>query len=291
MDQTNLHKRAQSLIEALPYIKEFSGKTVVIKLGGSAMIQDRLKADFALDVVLLKYVGMNPVIVHGGGPEISSWLKKLGKESEFVDGLRITDAESMEIIEMVLVGRINKEIVNRINQHGGRAVGISGKDGGLILVKKMGPQIGKDRDQRIDMGMVGEVEAINPEVINVLDEGRFIPVISPVGVNGQGETFNVNADLVAGGIASALKAEKMVLLTDVTGVLDQEERLIPTISQDQVSELISNGIVEGGMRPKLSCCIDALKHGVKKAHIIDGRISHALLLEIFTDTGVGTVII
>ncbi|MGA1796858.1 MAG: acetylglutamate kinase [bacterium] len=289
MDRSNLHARAQSLIEALPYIKEFFGKTVVIKFGGAAMINERLKEDFARDVVLLKYVGMNPVIIHGGGPEISSWLEKLGKKSTFVDGLRVTDVESMDVIEMVL-GRINKEVVNLINQHGGRAVGLSGKDGELILVRKMTPRSGKKGEASIDLGMVGEVESINPRVIEVLDEGRFIPIISPIGVNAQGETFNVNADLVAGRIAAALCAEKLVILTDVAGVLDQNKQLLSTLSLTQVGELSESGVIQGGMKPKLACCVDALKDGVKKVHIIDGRISHALLLEIFTDTGVGTVI-
>jgi len=289
MDRSSLHSRAQSLIETLPYIKEFFGKTVVIKFGGAAMINERLKEDFALDVVLLKYVGMNPVIVHGGGPEISSWLEKLGKKSTFVDGLRVTDAESMDVIEMVL-GRINKEVVNLINQHGGRAVGLSGKDGELILVRKMMPRAGEKGAGSIDLGMVGEVEAINPRVIEVLDEGRFIPIISPIGVNAQGETFNVNADLVAGRIAVALRAEKLIILTDVPGVLDKDKVLLTTLSLAQVRELVASGVIQGGMKPKLACCMDALEDGVKKAHIIDGRISHAVLLEIFTDTGVGTVI-
>jgi len=289
MDRSSLHSRAQSLIEALPYIKEFFGKTVVIKFGGAAMINERLKEDFALDVVLLKYVGMNPVIVHGGGPEISSWLEKLGKKSTFVDGLRVTDAESMDVIEMVL-GRINKEVVNLINQQGGRAVGLSGKDGELILVRKMMPHQREKGAGSIDLGLVGEVDAINPRVIEVLDEGRFIPVISPIGVNAQGETFNVNADLVAGRIAAALRAEKLVILTDVPGVLDKDKVLLSTLSLAEVRELIASGVIQGGMKPKLACCMDALEDGVKKAHIIDGRISHAVLLEIFTDTGVGTVI-
>lgn len=289
MDRSNLHSRAQSLIEALPYIKEFFGKTVVIKFGGAAMINERLKEDFARDVVLLKYVGMNPVIIHGGGPEISSWLEKLGKKSTFVDGLRVTDVESMDVIEMVL-GRINKEVVNLINQHGGRAVGLSGKDGELILVRKMVLHEREKGAESIDLGLVGEVEAINPRVIDVLDEGRFIPIISPIGVNAQGETFNVNADLVAGRIAAALCAEKLVILTDVPGVLDQNKDLLSTLSLTQVRELFQSGVIHGGMKPKLACCMDALEDGVKKAHIIDGRISHALLLEIFTDTGVGTVI-
>ena len=291
MDYRTFHKRAQSLIEALPYIKDFFGKTLVIKFGGSAMIQDSLKNDFALDVVLLKYVGMNPVIVHGGGPEITSWLERLGKKSSFVNGLRITDSESMDVIEMVLVGRINKEIVNLINQQGGSAVGLSGKDGELILARKMGPQGAENKENIIDMGMVGEVEAINPRIIEVLDEGRFIPVISPVGVDSRGETFNINADLVAGQIASSLEAEKLIILTDVSGVLDETKKLIPVLSYDQVSNLIAGGVIQGGMKPKLTCCMESLENGVKKAHIIDGRISHALLLEIFTDTGVGTVIL
>ncbi|MBN2372886.1 acetylglutamate kinase [bacterium] len=291
MDRDSLIKRAQSLTEALPYIREFSGKTLVIKFGGSAMIEENLKDSFALDVVLLKYVGMNPVIVHGGGPEISLWLERLGKKSRFVNGLRVTDPESMKIIEMVLVGLINKEIVNLLNQHGGQAVGLSGKDGKLIIARKISPQGSDDKGERIDLGMVGEVESVNPRIVEVLDEGRFIPVISPVAVSSKGETFNVNADMVADHIACALKAEKLIVMTDVAGVLDGNSELIPTLSGEKARELFSSGPIKGGMMPKLSSCLHALENGVKKVHIIDGRISHSLLLEIFTDTGVGTVIL
>ncbi len=289
-DHDTLYKRARSLVEALPYIREFSRKTFVIKFGGSAMVQDNLKDDFSLDVVLLKYVGINPVIVHGGGQEISLWLEKLGKKSRFVNGLRITDPESMEIIEMVLVGRVNKEIVNLINRHGGQAVGLSGKDGKLIMARKIECRDAEGKQTGIDMGMVGDVEAINPRIVEVLDEGRFIPVISPVAVNTSGETFNVNADMVAARIAASLKAEKLIILTDVPGVLNEKGDLLPKISLDNGKELLSGGVIQGGMRPKLSSCLDAVTSGVNKAHIINGKISHSLLLEVFTDTGVGTVI-
>jgi len=289
-DYEYLYKRAESLIEALPYIREFYGKTFVIKFGGSAMIQEDLKDCFALDVVLLKYVGINPVIVHGGGQEISSWLEKLGKKSQFVNGLRITDPESMDIIEMVLVGRINKEIVNLINRHGGRAVGLSGKDGKLILARKMLPQQAQDGKSKIDMGMVGEVDDINPRIVEVLDAGQFIPIISPIAVDSLGETFNVNADMVAGKIACALKAEKLIVLTDVPGVLNEKGELLTSISLNEGRNLISGEYIKGGMKPKIRSCIEAIENGVRKAHIINGKICHCLLLEIFTDKGVGTVI-
>lgn len=289
-DVSSLNSRSNSLIEALPYIRKFFGKTFVIKFGGSAMAKECLKDNFALDVVLLKYVGINPVVVHGGGKEINTWLEKLGKKSTFVNGLRITDAESMNIIEMVLAGKINKEIVNLINCHGGAAVGLSGKDGKLILAKKMGLQGGGENEKGIDMGMVGDVKSINPRVVEVLDEGRFIPVISPVAVNEKGETFNINADMVAARIASALKAEKLIMLTDVPGILNEKGELLQSITIDQGKRLLKDRTVQGGMQPKLSSCLDVLESGVRRVHIINGKIDHCLLLEIFTDTGVGTVI-
>src|SRR5512136_1491048 len=285
--------KANVLVEALPYIRRFYDKTVVIKYGGSAMEEERLKRNFALDVVLLKYIGINPVIVHGGGPQIGQLLTKLGKKSEFVEGMRVTDKETMDVVEMVLVGKVNKEIVSLINQQGGKAVGLSGKDGRLINAKKL--KITKSRGKGkppevIDIGMVGEVEAINPGVIESLEKENFIPVVAPVGVGEEGETYNINADLVAGKIASALKAEKLILLTDVEGVLDKKHRLIPTLDVKKAKRLIAQKVISSGMIPKVNCCLDALAEGVAKTHIIDGRVEHAILLEIFTDVGIGTQI-
>jgi acetylglutamate kinase len=285
--------KAKVLIEALPYIRRFYNKTVVIKYGGSTMEEEGLKRSFALDVVLLKYIGLNPVIVHGGGPQIGEMLTRLGKKSEFVEGMRVTDKETMDVVEMVLVGKVNKEIVALINQQGGKAVGLSGKDGRLILAKKLKltRSAGKDKDPEIiDIGMVGEVKAIHPGVIESLEKENFIPVIAPVGVGEEGETYNINADLVAGKIASALKAEKLILLTDVEGVMDEKKRLIPTLDVKQANELISQKVISSGMIPKVNCCLDALKDGVNKTHIINGTVEHAVLLEIFTDVGIGTQI-
>jgi acetylglutamate kinase len=285
--------KAKVLIEALPYIRRFYNKTVVIKYGGSTMEGEGLKRSFALDVVLLKYIGLNPVIVHGGGPQIGEMLTRLGKKSEFVEGMRVTDKETMDVVEMVLVGKVNKEIVALINQQGGKAVGLSGKDGRLILAKKLKltRSAGKDKDPEIiDIGMVGEVKAIHPGVIESLEKENFIPVIAPVGVGEEGETYNINADLVAGKIASALKAEKLILLTDVEGVMDEKKQLIPTLDVKQAKELISQKVISSGMIPKVNCCLDALKDGVNKTHIINGTVEHAILLEIFTDVGVGTQI-
>jgi acetylglutamate kinase len=285
--------KAKILIEALPYIRRFYNKTVVIKYGGSTMEEEGLKRSFALDVVLLKYIGLNPVIVHGGGPQIGEMLTRLGKKSEFVEGMRVTDRETMDVVEMVLVGKVNKEIVTLINQQGGKAVGLSGKDGSLILAKKLKltRSAGKDKDPEIiDIGMVGEVKAINPGVIESLEKDNFIPVIAPVGVGEEGETYNINADLVAGKIASALKAEKLILLTDVEGVMDEKKRLIPTLDVKQAKELISQKVISSGMIPKVNCCLDALEDGVSKTHIINGTVEHAILLEIFTDVGIGTQI-
>ncbi|MEW5721951.1 MAG: acetylglutamate kinase [Thermodesulfobacteriota bacterium] len=284
---------ARVLIEALPYLRRFADKTIVIKYGGHAMVDEHLKNCFAQDVVLLKYIGLNPVVVHGGGPQIGRFLKRLGIESRFVSGLRVTDGETMDVVEMVLVGKVNKEIVALVNHHGGRAVGLSGKDGGLIRAGKMKVvrQNGDLPPEIIDLGQVGEVEAIDQGLLKTLEGGRFIPIIAPVGVGAGGETYNINADLVAGHIASALKAEKLILLTDVEGVLDREGRLISTIGLDQLEDLKAQGVVTGGMIPKLDCCAQALGRGVRKAHILDGRKPHAVLLEIFTDRGIGTQVL
>ncbi|MBI5887270.1 MAG: acetylglutamate kinase [Deltaproteobacteria bacterium] len=271
------------LFESLPYIRKFLSKTIVIKYGGAAMVEEGLKKSFARDVVLLKYVGINPVIVHGGGPQIGGLLKKLGKESRFVKGIRVTDDETMDVVEMVLVGKVNKEIVGLINYYGGKAVGLSGKDGGLIKAKRI-------RMKGEEMGFAGDVEAINPSVIETLDKNNFIPVIAPVGGGDDGMSYNINADTVAGKIASALKAEKLILLTDVQGVLGKDRGLISSLSLSDARNLISKKIAVGGMIPKLKCCMEAVAGGVSRAHIIDGRVEHAVLLEIFTDTGVGTAI-
>jgi len=258
------------------------------------MIAEELKKNFAMDIVLLKYIGINPVIVHGGGPQIGRILEKMGKKSKFVDGLRVTDEETIDVVEMVLVGKVNKEIVSLINRHGGKAVGLSGKDGGLIKAKKYkvvksSPEANKT--EIIDIGMVGEVESINADVLNTLDEGGFIPVIAPVGVGENGETYNINADFVAGEIAGSLKAEKLVLLTDEEGVKGKDGSLLSTLNKKEIDYLIKKGVIRGGMLPKVKCCLDALESGVKKTHIIDGRVKHAILLEIFTDEGVGTQIV
>jgi len=283
--------KAKVLIEALPYIRRFYDKTIVIKYGGSTMEGERMKRSFALDVVLLKYIGLNPVVVHGGGPQIGEMLTKIGKKSRFVEGMRVTDEETMGVVEMVLVGKVNKEIVSLIHQQGGKAVGLSGKDGRLITAKKLRLTKSRGRDEKpevIDIGMVGEVKAINPGVIEALEKENFIPVIAPVGVGEEGETYNINADLVAGKIASALKAEKLILLTDVEGVMDGKRRLIPALDVKQAKRLITQKVISSGMIPKVNCCLDALEEGVAKTHIIDGRVEHAILLEIFTDIGIGT---
>jgi len=280
-------------MEALPYIRRFYQKTIVIKYGGHAMADQELKKDFAMDITLMNYIGLNPVVVHGGGPQIEEVLKKMGKSSRFVDGLRVTDEESMEVVEMVLVGKINKEIVKLINQQEGKAVGLSGKDGSLITAKKLrlSSTRSKTTKRKVkDMGLVGEVETINPHIIETLDRNKFIPVIAPIGVWKGGETYNINADMVAGKIASALNAEKLILLTDTAGVLDKRKKLISSMNEKKTKTLIKKGEISGGMIPKVTCCLQALKEGVAKAHIIDGRIKHAVLLEIFTDVGIGTQI-
>jgi acetylglutamate kinase len=286
-----LIEKAQVLIEALPYIRRFYHKTMVIKFGGAAMADEGLKEAFAMDIVLMKYVGLNPVVVHGGGPQIGQVLQRMGKASTFVQGLRITDQETMDVVEMVLVGKVNKEIVDLINRCGGKAVGLSGKDGGLIRAKKLrlsSPGQGDAPPEIVDLGMVGEVEGINSDVIKTLDNGDFIPVIAPVGVGTDGMTYNINADLVAGKVAAALGAEKLILLTDVPGVLDSRGNLITSLKVKEAKDLIAKEIVSAGMIPKINCCLEALAGGVGKAHIIDGRVKHALILEVFTDGGVGT---
>ena len=277
---------ARVLIESLPYIRRFADKTIVIKYGGHAMVDEELKNAFAQDMVLLKYIGLNPIVVHGGGPQIGGFLKKMNIESTFVSGMRVTDGETMDVVEMVLVGKIGKEIVNYINRHGGRAVGLSGKDGAMILAKKMQlvrQQEGDLPPEIIDIGQVGEVENIDQGLLRYMEKGNFIPVISPVGVGAGGETYNINADLVAGHVAAALKAEKLILLTDVEGVLDTDGGLISSIRVSEIENLKNSGVIKGGMLPKLDCCAQALVRGVKKAHIVDGRKLHAVLLEIFTD--------
>jgi acetylglutamate kinase len=285
--------KATVLVEALPYIQRFYNKTIVIKYGGSTMEEENVRRNFALDVVLLKYIGINPVIVHGGGPQIGDLLTRIGKKSQFVEGMRVTDGETMDVVEMVLVGKVNKEIVRMINQQGGKAVGLSGKDGRLIVAKKLKLTKSRGLDEApelIDIGMVGEVKEINPGVIDALKKENFIPVIAPVGVGEEGETYNINADLVAGKVASALKAEKLILLTDVEGVKDEKKNLIPTLDAKTAKRLIAQKVISSGMIPKVNCCLNALEEGVTKTHIIDGRMEHAILLEIFTDVGIGTQI-
>jgi acetylglutamate kinase len=287
---TTAADRAKILAEALPYIQRFHGKTIVIKYGGNAMTEDRLKKSFARDVVLLKLVGMNPVIVHGGGPQIDDLLKQLGRKGEFIQGMRVTDAETMDVVEMVLGGQVNKEIVNLINQHGGRAVGLTGMDGGLIRAKKMLVRDNGNSDKLLDIGQVGEVDSIDPEIVHRLHTHDFIPVIAPLGVGKKGETYNINADLVAGKMAEVLKAEKLIVLTNTPGVLDKAGNLLTGLSAKKIDELFADGTISGGMLPKISSALDAVKNGVNTCHIIDGRVEHALLLEVLTDEGVGTLI-
>ncbi|MBT5231045.1 MAG: acetylglutamate kinase [Methylococcales bacterium] len=284
---------AHVLSEALPYIQRFAGKTIVVKYGGNAMVEETLKQGFARDIVLMKAVGINPVVVHGGGPQIGSLLNRLGKESEFISGMRVTDSETMDVVEMVLGGLVNTEIVNLISRHGGSAVGLTGKDGGLVKAKKMKltrESSALDAPEIIDIGHVGEVEEVNPDVINMLVSGNFIPVIAPIGVGKDGHSYNINADLVAGKIAEVLNAEKLMLLTNTAGLLDKEENLLTGLDTKQVDKLIANGTIHGGMLPKIQCALDAVNNGVQTAHIIDGRVAHAVMLELFTDAGVGTLI-
>lgn len=283
--------KAKVLIEALPYIQRFSGKTVVVKYGGNAMTDPELESSFARDIVLLKTVGINPVVVHGGGPQVDNLLKQLGRESDRIDGMRVTDAPTMEVVEMVLGGSVNKSIVNLINKHGGRAIGLTGKDGNLLRAKKL--MIDKVTDkgtEQIDLGLVGEVAGVKTDVIDMFLHSDFIPVIAPLGVDEEGNTYNINADLVAGKVAEALSAEKLILLTNITGVLGANKELLTGLKTHDVDELIATGVIYGGMIPKVTCALDAVKGGVVSAHIVDGRVPHASLLEIFTDHGVGTLI-
>lgn len=284
---------ANVLTEALPYIQRFQGKTIVIKYGGNAMVDEKLKQGFARDIVLMKLVGMNPVVVHGGGPQIGNMLQQIGKKSEFVKGMRVTDSETMDIVEMVLGGQVNKDIVNLINQQGGHAVGLTGKDGSLIKARKMkfeNDAPGMDASEIIDIGHVGEVESIDAAIVHMLMKGDFIPVIAPIGVCADGQSYNINADIVAGKMAIALNAEKLMLLTNTPGVMDKDGKLLTGLTAEQVQELIDNETIYGGMLPKIDCAIDAVKSGVQTAQIIDGRVEHAVLLELLTDQGVGTLI-
>ncbi|MFZ5645946.1 MAG: acetylglutamate kinase [Bacillota bacterium] len=289
-------EKASILVEALPYIKKFYGKTVVIKYGGHAMINDELKKAVLTDVVLMKYVGMHPVIVHGGGPEITSMLKRVNIESSFVGGLRVTDRDTMEIVEMVLVGKINKDIVARINGYGGRAVGLSGKDDGLLrAVKKAGRVKGPDGNtETVDIGYVGEISQVNPDILATIIKEGYIPVVAPVAVGDEGESYNVNADTAASALAVALKADKLIILTDVEGILENRNdssSLISTVTRKDVPVLVDRGVIDGGMIPKVECCVSALDGGVKTTHILDGRVKHSILLEVFTDRGIGTMVV
>ncbi|RZA08216.1 MAG: acetylglutamate kinase [Moraxellaceae bacterium] len=283
---------ANVLTEALPYIQRFVDKTIVVKYGGNAMTDPELESSFARDIVLLKTVGINPVVVHGGGPQVDSLLKQLGRESDRIDGMRVTDAATMEIVEMVLGGNVNKSIVSLINRHGGHAIGLTGKDGNLIRAKKLLLDKKDEHGQikKIDLGQVGEVEQINVNVLNLFIESDFIPVIAPLGVDAEGNTYNINADLVAGKVAEALQAEKLILLTNIAGVLDADKKVLTGLSTQDVDHLIDIGIIYGGMIPKVSCALDAVKGGVVSAHIVDGRVPHVTLLEVFTDEGIGTLI-
>lgn len=284
---------AHVLTEALPYIQRFSGCTVVIKYGGNAMVDEELKSGFARDIVLMKLVGINPVVVHGGGPQIGSLLKRIGKESRFVEGMRVTDSETMDVVEMVLGGLVNKEIVALINRHGGHAVGLTGKDGGMISARKMHIErrdSALEEPEILDIGHVGEVESIDPALVHLLDGGNFIPVIAPIGVGEDGRAYNINADIVAGRLAEVLGAEKLILLTNTSGLLDREGNLLTGLGPTQVDALIADGTIHGGMLPKIRCALEAVQRGVGAAHIIDGRVKHAVLLELFTDAGVGTLI-
>ncbi|WP_312264580.1 acetylglutamate kinase [Rivihabitans pingtungensis] len=281
--------KAAILSEALPYIRKFAGKTIVIKYGGNAMTDDALKEGFAKDVVLLKLVGLNPVVVHGGGPQINQLLARIGKQGEFIQGMRVTDSETMDVVEMVLGGLVNKEIVSLINQHGGKAVGVTGKDGSFIRARKMFLKA-DDGEESIDIGQVGEIESIDPSLIALMDTRDFIPVIAPIGVGHDGSAYNINADLVAGKLAETLGAEKLILMTNTEGVLDKNGQLLTGLTASQVDGLFADGTIHGGMLPKISSALDAAKNGVQSVHIIDGRVKHALLLEILTDAGVGTMI-
>ena len=293
-NQKKFTEKAAILMEALPYIRQFYRQTMVIKYGGHAMVDEGLKQSFARGIVLMKYIGLNPVVVHGGGPQIKQVLDRMHITSQFIQGMRVTDTQTMDVVEMVLGGKVNKEIVALINQNGGKAIGLTGKDGQLIIAQKMkifksrGPE---DPPELIDVGMVGEVVEINSEIIRTLENHDFIPVIAPVGIGRRGRTYNINADLVAGSVAASLKAQKLILLTDVEGVKDKNGKLIPSIPLKQIPKMIEDGTIQGGMIPKVKCCEEALLNGVAKAHIIDGRVEHALILELFTARGVGTEIV
>lgn len=284
---------AKVLTEALPYIQRFAGKTVVVKYGGNAMVEESLKNSFARDIVLMKAVGINPVVVHGGGPQIGSLLQRIGKETEFIEGMRVTDAETMDVVEMVLGGLVNKEIVNLINQHGGRAVGLTGKDGGLVRARKLTFQRNVPEmtaPEIVDIGHVGEVESIDSSIVDMLVKGDFIPVVAPIGVGADGQSYNINADLVAGKLAEVLKAEKLMLLTNTGGILDKEDNVLTGLGPEEVEALIVDGSIYGGMLPKIRCALEAAAGGVNAVHIVDGRVEHSVLLELFTDQGVGTLI-
>jgi acetylglutamate kinase len=300
MEQNKAHQIADVLIEALPYIRRFKGKTVVVKFGGNAMIDENLKNSFARDIVLMKLVGINPIVIHGGGPQIGNLLVKIGKTSSFIDGMRVTDSETMDVVEMVLGGLVNKEIVNLINRNGGKAVGLTGKDGDFIRAKKLFIEnVGLSDDETlpsqpseiIDLGHVGEVKSIDPAVVNMLGNSDFIPVIAPIGVGENGESYNINADLVAGKVAEILKAEKLILLTNTAGILDKQGNLLTGLTVKDTEYLITDGTISGGMIPKTRCATDAIKGGVNRVHIIDGRVEHAVLLELFTNQGVGTLLL
>lgn len=284
---------AKVLTEALPYIQRFAGKTVVVKYGGNAMVEESLKNSFARDIVLMKAVGINPVVVHGGGPQIGSLLQRIGKETEFIEGMRVTDAETMDVVEMVLGGLVNKEIVNLISQHGGRAVGLTGKDGGLVRARKLTFQRNVPEmtaPEIVDIGHVGEVESIDSSIVDMLVKGDFIPVVAPIGVGADGQSYNINADLVAGKLAEVLKAEKLMLLTNTGGILDKEDNVLTGLGPEEVEALIVDGSIYGGMLPKIRCALEAAAGGVNAVHIVDGRVEHSVLLELFTDQGVGTLI-
>jgi len=293
VDKNSATNVASVLSEALPYLQRLNNKTIVIKFGGNAMIDEKLKNSFARDIVLLKQIGVNPVVVHGGGPQIGKLLEKIGKKSEFINGMRVTDSETMDIVEMVLGGQVNKSIVNLINHNGGQAIGLTGKDGSMIRAKKMEMTRAASEHQAteiIDLGHVGEISTINPSIVHTLDQGNFIPVIAPIGVGEDSASYNINADLVAGKMAGVLGAEKLLLLTNTSGVLDKQENVLTGLDSKKVSELIADGTIAGGMLPKVNCALDSVNSGVKTAHIIDGRVEHAVLLELLTDEGVGTLI-
>lgn len=301
METSRAHQIADVLIEALPYIQRFKGKTVVVKFGGNAMVDENLKNSFARDIVLMKLVGINPIVIHGGGPQIGQLLGKIGKTSNFIDGMRVTDSETMDVVEMVLGGLVNKEIVNLINRNGGKAVGLTGKDGDFIRARKLVIGSKEKRDassdaeeqppEIIDLGHVGEVSSIDPAVVDMLGDSDFIPVIAPIGVGDDGQSYNINADLVAGKVAEVLKAEKLILLTNTPGILDKQGALLTGLTLKHIDELIEDGTISGGMIPKTRCAADAIKGGVNRVHIIDGRVEHAVLLELFTNQGVGTLLL